>query len=71
MAIVHRIRTNEDVVNGLVTVQPRADGTIDSTDGSESGQVAPRAQHIGTGHDPAQWGTLASRYINDPSGWSS
>ncbi len=71
MAIFARIRTGDDIVNGLVTVRPRDDGTIDSSDGTFPSGAHPRAQHDPSGATNLQWTALESRYKVDPTGWST
>jgi hypothetical protein len=62
MPVLKRLRADEDVVNGLVVVQPRSNGTIDSYDG--------HAESIPSGQDPGHWSVLDGRFIVDPTGWS-
>jgi len=63
MAVLIRLRTDEDVVNGLVTVRPRDNGARDE-------YTPAGAQSIPSGEDPGHWSVLDGRYITDPTGWN-
>ena len=65
MATHVRIRTTEDIVNGLITVASGAGPAQHYDPGVGS------SQHLPSGDSLAFWQNLEKRFKVDPSGWSS